>query len=75
MKERDKGFYGGLLTALIVIKAFDQPVITEEIMGTLDKASRREFIKFAKDNGEYELSGLDEYEEFVGEQERAKESR
>lgn len=61
MKQRDIGFYGGLLTALIVIKAFDQPTITEEIMGTLNEESKREFIKFAKDNGEFELAGLDEY--------------
>lgn len=62
------GFYGGLLTALIVIKAFDEPVITSEIMGTLDDKSRAEFIRFAKENGEFELSGLDEY---VGNQEAA----
>ena len=63
MTSRDKHFYGGLLTALIVINAFDQPVITEEIMGTMNEQGRKEFINFAKANGEYELSGLDEYVE------------
>ena len=61
----DDGFFGGLLTACICIHLFDEATIIEEIMGTLGEEDRRQFIQFAKENGEYELAGLDEYEEFM----------
>jgi len=63
ISKRDQHFYGGLLTALIVIDLFDQPTIIEEIMGTLGEDGRKELIKFAKENDEYKLAGLDEWEE------------
>lgn len=65
----DEAFFGGLLTACICIHHFDQPVIIEEIMGTLGDDNKKAFIQFAKDNGEYQLAGLDEYEEHVRVQE------
>lgn len=61
----DDGFFGGLLTACICIHLFDEATIIEEIMGTLGEENKKQFIQFAKDNGEYELAGLDEYEEFM----------
>ena len=60
-KAKNTSFFGGLSTALGTLHMFDQPVIYDEIMGTMNTESVEMLIKHSKENDEFEWTGLDEY--------------
>jgi len=39
MTDRENGFYDGILAALAVVAAHDQPTIAQEIVNTIDRAA------------------------------------
>ncbi len=56
-------FYLGILYALLVLKTFDEPTMTDEIINGLGKSEQKGLIRFAKKNGDYELSGLKQWDD------------
>jgi len=51
-------FYYGILYCLITLKVFDQPTMTDEIINSLSEKEQKELVRLAKQNEEYESSGL-----------------
>lgn len=60
-RAKDKGFFGGLLTALAVVNIYDAQTIYEDIIGTLSADDLADLIEHAKTNDELVWSGLAKY--------------
>lgn len=64
---KDRGFFGGILTALAIIHLHGEDTIFDEVIGTLDTESLSLLIEHAKINDELEWSGLADYLERTNE--------
>jgi hypothetical protein len=58
LSKADKAFYGGILTALAILRIHDQQTIFDEVVGTTDV---KELVRYAKEENEMEWSGLADY--------------